>query len=91
MHTKKKKRFRRNNGLSKRQNNNMSKYSEVSQYDPKIHSKTKGGYGFGMRRGIKEDEYAFSGVHLASVFGWEVPENLRHIKEAIDRRNGRKL
>jgi hypothetical protein len=90
MHTKKKKRFRSNNRFSKRQDT-MSTYSDVSQYDPKIHSKTKGGYGFGMKRGIKDDEYASSGVHLASVFGWEVPESLRHIKEAIDRKNGRKV
>ena len=29
------------------------KYSDHSQYDPKIHTKTKGGLGFGMKKGIK--------------------------------------
>ena len=82
---------KRNNGLSRRQNKEMQNYSSQSHYDPKIHTKTKGGYGFGMKRGIKDDEYANSGVHLACVFGWEVPDNLKHIKEAIDRKNGRKV
>ena len=80
---------RRNNGLSRRQNKEMQNYSSQSHYDPKIHTKTKDGYGFGMKRGIKDDEYASSGVHLACVFGWEVPDHLKHIKEVIDKRNGK--
>ena len=67
----------------------MKNYSSQSHYDPKIHTKTKGGYGFGMKRGAKELEYESSGVNLASVFGWEVPDRLKHIKEAIDKRNGK--
>lgn len=66
----------------------MQDYKNVSHYDPKIHTKTKGGYGFGMKKGAKEEQYESSGVNLASVFGWEVPDNLKHIKEAIDKRNG---
>ena len=77
-----------NNGLSKRQNREMTNYSDTSQYDPKIHTKTKGGYGFGMKKGAKDEQYANSGVHLARVFGWKVPKELQHIKEAIDKQNG---
>ena len=66
----------------------MQDYKNVSHYDPKIHTKTKGGYGFGMKKGAKEEQYESSGVNLASVFGWEVPDHLKHIKEAIDKRNG---
>jgi len=73
----------------KRKKNLMSNYKDHSTYNPEIHTKTKGGYGFGMKRGAKELEYESSGVNLASVFGWEVPESLRHIKEAIDKRNGK--
>jgi hypothetical protein len=64
-------------------------YQDESQYDPKRHTKTKGGLGFGMKKGVKDLDYENSGVNLASVFGWEVPENLMHIKEVIDKRNGR--
>jgi hypothetical protein len=64
-------------------------YKDESQYNPKIHTKTKGGYGFGMKKGVKNLDYENSGVNLASVFGWEVPEDLMHIKEVIDKRNGR--
>jgi len=74
---------------NRRQNKQMKNYSSQSHYDPKIHSKTKGGYGFGMKRGAKTLAYENSGVNLASVFGWEVPENLKHIKEEIDKRNGK--
>jgi hypothetical protein len=42
-----------------------------------------------MKRGAKTLAYENSGVNLASVFGWEVPENLKHIKEEIDKRNGK--
>ena len=73
---------------NRRQNKQMKNYSSQSHYDPKIHSKTKGGYGFGMKRGAKTLAYENSGVNLASVFGWEVPDHLKHIKEAIDKRNG---
>jgi len=61
---------------------------EETQYDPKRHTKTKGGYGFGMKKGVRELKYENSGVNLASVFGWEVPEHLLHIKKIIDKRNG---
>ena len=43
---------------------------EETQYDPKRHTKTKGGYGFGMKKGVRELKYENSGVNLASVFGW---------------------
>jgi coproporphyrinogen III oxidase len=72
-----------------RKKQSMQDYKNVSHYDPKIHTKTKGGYGFGMKKGAKEEQYESSGVNLASVFGWEVPDNLKHIKEAIDKRNGK--
>lgn len=62
---------------------------EETQFDPKRHTKTKGGHGFGMKKGAKELKYENSGVNLASVFGWEVPEHLMHIKEIIDKRNGK--
>lgn len=62
---------------------------EETTYDPRRHTKTKGGHGFGMRRGAKEFEYESSGVNLASVFGWEVPDHLMHIKKVIDKRNGK--
>ena len=83
--------MRQRKNFKKNRYKHMSNYKEESQYNPKLHTKTKGGYGFGMKKGTKELEYENSGVNLASVFGWEVPENLRHIKETIDRRNGRKL
>ena len=63
-------------------------YKDESQYDPKRHTKTKGGLGFGMKRGVKDLDYENSGVNLASVFGWEVPEHLMHFKKIIDKRNG---
>ena len=63
-------------------------YQDESQYDPKRHIKTKGGLGFGMKKGVKDLDYENSGVNLASVFGWEVPDHLIHIKEVIDKRNG---
>jgi len=62
------------------------RYEDESHYDPKIHTKTKGGYGFGMKRGSKPLEYENSGVNLARVFGWEVPKELEHIKKVIDDR-----
>ena len=63
-------------------------YKDESQYDPKRHIKTKGGLGFGMKKGVKDLDYENSGVNLASVFGWEVPDHLTHIKKVIDERNG---
>ena len=72
-----------------RKKQSMQNYKNESHYDPKIHSKTKGGYGFGMKKGAKSLDYENSGVNLASVFGWEVPEHLMHIKEIIDKRNGK--
>ena len=72
-----------------RKKQSMQNYKDESTYNPSIHTKTKGGYGFGMKRGAKTLAYENSGVNLASVFGWEVPENLKHIKEEIDKRNGK--
>lgn len=48
-----------------------------TQFDPKIHTKTKGGHGFGMKKGIKDEEFQSSGLHLAKVFGWEIPDKLK--------------
>jgi len=67
--------------IPRKKNNKM-----YTQFDPKIHVKTKGGHGFGMKKNIKITDIDNSGVHLASVFGWEVPEHLMHIKKAIDKR-----
>ena len=72
-----------------RKKQSMQNYKNESTYNPKIHTKTKGGYGFGMKKGSKTLAYENSGVNLASVFGWEVPENLKHIKQVIDKRNGK--
>ena len=72
-----------------RKKQSMQNYKNESTYNPSIHTKTKGGYGFGMKKGAKAEQFANSGVHLARVFGWEVPKELQHIKEAIDKQNGR--
>ena len=72
-----------------RKKRSMETYKDESTYNPKIHTKTKGGYGFGMKKGTKSLEYENSGVNLASVFGWDVPDHLMHIKELIDKRNGK--
>lgn len=61
------------------------KLEDTTQYDPKRHTKTKGGHGFGMKKGAKPLKYEDSGVHLAYVFGWEVPKELQHIKDVIDK------
>ena len=52
---------------------------EQTTFDPKIHHKTKGGHGFGMKRGVKVDKWENSGAQLAAVFGWELPEHLKHL------------
>jgi hypothetical protein len=59
------------------------KYSDVSQYDPKIHTKTKGGLGFGMKKGSKEVKGETSGLHLCKVFGWDVPEHLKPLARKL--------
>jgi hypothetical protein len=59
------------------------KYQDVSHYDPKIHSKTKGGYGFGMKRSIKDIPGEASGLHLAKVFGWEIPDHLKPLAKKL--------
>lgn len=56
---------------------NKKKYQDESQYDPKIHHRTKGGLGFGMKRGAKTNEGETSGLHLCRVFGWDIPEDLK--------------
>ena len=75
--------------MKQRKRTKKVQYKDESQYDPKRHTKTKGGLGFGMKKGVKDLDYENSGVNLASVFGWEVPENLMHIKKVIDQRNGK--
>jgi hypothetical protein len=81
--------FRRTNKTT--QKNNMprqKKYSDVSQYDPKIHTKTKGGLGFGMKKNTKNDKkYESSGLQLIDVFRWEVPENLKDAYEEMKKEN----
>lgn len=56
-------------------------HKNYTQYDPKIHTKTKGGHGFGMKKGIKETEWESSGLHLIEVFRWEVPNHLKEVYE----------
>ena len=58
------------------------KYSDVSQYDPEIHNKTKGGLGFGMKHGVKAELWETSGGQLAEVFGWKLPPHIQQIKDA---------
>jgi len=54
------------------------KYEDVSQYDPKIHTKTKGGLGFGMKKNFKQtSDFESSGLHLIEVFKWSVPPELK--------------
>ena len=65
----------------------QKKYSEVSQYDPKIHTKTKGGLGFGMKKNNKEKKYESSGLQLIDVFRWEVPAHLREAYEEMKKEN----
>ena len=75
--------------MKQRKRSKKVQYKDESTYNPSIHTKTKGGYGFGMKKGARAEQFANSGVHLARVFGWEVPKELQHIKEAIDKQNGR--
>ena len=66
----------------------QTKYSDVSQYDPKIHTKTKGGLGFGMKKNANNDKkYESSGLQLVDVFRWEVPENLKDAYEEMKKEN----
>jgi len=65
----------------------QKKYSDVSQYDPKIHTKTKGGLGFGMKKNTKEKKYESSGLHLIDVFKWEVPKHLKKAYEEMKLEN----
>lgn len=58
-------------------------YSDVSQYDPKIHTKTKGGLGFGMKKGVKDIEGSASGLHLCKVFKWDIPEHLKPLAKRL--------
>ena len=53
-----------------------------TQYNPKIHNKTKGGHGFGMKKGIKTELWETSGGQLAEVFGWELPPHIQALKDA---------
>ena len=58
-----------------------------TQYDPKIHTKTKGGHGFGMKKNTKAKKYDSSGLHLIDVFRWEVPKHLRKAYEEMKKEN----
>lgn len=58
-------------------------YSDVSQYDPKIHTKTKGGLGFGMKKNSKTIDGETSGLHLCKVFGWDIPEHLKPLARKL--------
>lgn len=58
-------------------------YSDVSQYDPKIHTKTKGGLGFGMKKNSKKIDGETSGLHLCKVFGWDIPEHLKPLARKL--------
>lgn len=59
------------------------RYSDVSHYDPKIHTKTKGGLGFGMKKNFKESPGESSGLHLCRVFGWDIPEHLKPLARKL--------
>lgn len=59
----------------------------LDQYNPKIHTKTKGGHGFGMKKGVKEKDYESSGLHLIDVFRWEVPKHLKKEYEKFKKAN----
>ncbi len=61
-----------------------NKYSDHSQYDPEIHTKTKGGLGFGMKKGIKSSDWENSGGQLAAVFGWDLPPHLQKLKDEYE-------
>ena len=56
-----------------------------SQYEPKIHTKTKGGHGFGMKKGIKSTDWENCGGQLAEVFGWELPPHLQKLKDEYEK------
>jgi len=62
-------------------------YKTETQYDPKIHTKTKGGHGFGMKKGVKAKDYESSGLHLIEVFKWKVPEHLKEEYEKFKEAN----
>ena len=62
-------------------------HKSYTQYDPKIHTKTKGGHGFGMKKGVKEQEWENSGLHLIEVFKWTVPEHLKETYEEFKKAN----
>jgi len=62
-------------------------HKNYTQYDPKIHTKTKGGHGFGMNKGVKTKDYESSGLHLIDVFRWEVPKHLKEEYEKFKKAN----
>ena len=62
--------------LPKKPTTKGSRYKESTTYDPKTMIKTKGGHGFGMKRGHEDNnEWDASGLHLIEVFKWSVPES----------------
>jgi hypothetical protein len=74
----------------KRKTQTRKKYSDTSQYNPEIHNKTKGGLGFGMKKGIKSELWESSGGQLADVFGWTLPPHIQAIKDAYYRNKRKK-
>ena len=66
-----------------------TRYERTTQYNSKIHTKTKGGLGFGMKKGVKSDLWETSGGQLADVFGWELPPEIKKLKDAYMRRKKR--
>ena len=64
-----------------------SSNKNYTQYDPKIHTKTKGGHGFGMKKGVKDKKWESSGLHLIEVFKWEVPKHLKKTYEEFKKAN----
>jgi len=66
-----------------------------THYDSRIHNKTKGGHGFGMKRGIKTELWETHGGQLADVFGWKLPPHIQALKDAYykklrDKKNKKK-
>jgi len=61
-----------------------------THYNPKIHNKTKGGHGFGMKRGVETELWENHGGQLADVFGWELPPHVQAIKDAYFKNRVRK-
>lgn len=55
----------------------MRKKKLKTTYDPRIHVKTKGGHGFGLKSNYKPTKEELSGKQLAKVFGWDLNDNTK--------------